>query len=374
MARWVCSSCAVLTMLTCVLTGARGVRAESGASTEAGEAAADAPFIERIDALAARELAKKGAVGLSVAVARGDRVILSKGYGTADLENGIAATDASVFRIASVTKQFTAAAVLRMAERGKLRLDDDFTKYIEFPTHGKTVTIRHLLTHTSGLKSYNDVPGFFDDIARDRTPDKVLEPVRGQPLEFEPGTKWSYSNTGYHLLGMIIEKVSGKTYGEHMRDDLFTPLGLSHTRYDIESDIIPGRARGYGLMNGEPANASHLSMTIPYAAGGLVSTAGDLVKWELALNAGKVVSPDSLALMTTPAKLADGSATEYGMGMFMSQVDGHRNVMHSGGMPGFNSMLVHFTEEKLTVAVISNSPAGSAGYLAAEIARVGFGG
>ncbi len=333
----------------------------------------DKALIAKIDALAARALENPGAAGLSIAVSRGDKVILSKGYGKADLENGVAATDASVFRIASVTKQFTAAAILRLAEQGKIQLDDDFTKYVDYPTHGKTVTIRHLLTHTSGIKNYTDVPGFFEDVARDKAPEQVLDSVRDLPLDFEPGTKWAYSNTNYHLLGMIIEKVSGVSYAKHMQDEFFTPLGLTHTRYDVASDVIPGRARGYGVIDGVSANASYLSMTIPYAAGGLLSTAGDLVRWQIALVSGKVVSPESYKQMTTAAELSDGSKAPYGFGLFMSDVDGHPNFMHEGGIPGFNSILVYFTEEKLTVAVISNSPGASAGELAAEIAREAFG-
>lgn len=330
-------------------------------------------LIARIDVLAAHALSEPGAAGLSVAVARGDRVILSKGYGKADLENGVPATEASVFRIASVTKQFTAAAVMRLAEQGKLALDDDFTKYIDYPTQGRTVTIRELLNHTSGIKDYTDIPGFFETVALDLPPERVLDPVRNLPFEFEPGTRWAYSNTNYHLLGMIIEKVSGVPYAKYMQDEFFTPLGLVHTRYDIASEVIPGRARGYGVIDGAPANASYLSMTIPYSAGGLLSSAGDLVRWQLALIGGKVVSPDSYAQMTTPGRLASGSATRYGFGLFMSEVDGHPNFMHEGGIPGFNSILVYFKNEKLTIAVISNSPAASAGLLAAEIALESFG-
>ena len=340
----------------------------------AGRAPGDDVLIAQVDAVAAHAIEKAGAAGLSIAVARGDRVILDKGYGKADLENGVPATDASIFRIASVTKQFTAAAILRLAERGKLSIDDEFTQYVDFPTQGKTVTIRHLLTHTSGIKSYTDVPGFFETVVtRDLPPEKVLDLVRDLPFEFEPGTKWAYSNTGYHILGMIIEKVSGMAYAKYMQDELFGPLGLTHTRYDVEAEIIPGRARGYGLINDSPANATYISMTIPYAAGGLLSTAGDLTRWQLALNSGKVVSADSLRQMTTPAKLSDGSSTRYGFGVFMDGIDGHPNLMHTGIMPGFNSILVYFTKEDLTIAVISNSPGALAGELAAEIARGAFG-
>jgi D-alanyl-D-alanine carboxypeptidase len=344
-----------------------------GTQRASAQSVSDDALIAKVDILAARALEKPGAVGLSVAVARGERLVLNKGYGKADLEHNVPATDASIFRIASVTKQFTAAAVLRLVERGKLALDDEITKYVDFLMRGRTVTIRHLLTHTSGIKNYTDVPGFFETgTTRDLAPANVLDPVRDLPMDFEPGTKWAYSNTGYHLLGMVIEKVTGVPYAKHMQDEFFTPLHLTHTRYDIATDVIPGRARGYGVINGAPANASYLSMTIPYAAGGLLSSAGDLVKWQLALNGGKVVSAESFKQMTTPAALSDGSVASYGFGLFMSEVDGHPNFMHEGGIPGFNSILVYFTNEHLSIEVISNSPAASAGQIAAEIARADF--
>src|SRR6185295_18405579 len=135
-------------------------------------------------------------------------------------------------------------------EQGKLALDDDITKYVDFPAQGRTVTIRHLLSHTSGIKNYTDVPGFFETTGHDLSPSAVLDPVRNLPFDFEPGTKWAYSNTNYHLLGMIIEKVSGVPYAKHMQDEFFTPLGLAHTRYDVGSAVIPGRARGYDVIDG----------------------------------------------------------------------------------------------------------------------------
>jgi D-alanyl-D-alanine carboxypeptidase len=357
----------------CVRTLLVGLAVLVSVGPAAAQALVHDDLVAKIDALAAAALAQPGAAGISVGVALGDTIILDKGYGQADLENALPATGASAFRIASVTKQFTAAAVLRLAEQHKLALDDDITKYVDYPTQGRAVTIRHLLTHTSGLKSYTDVPGFFDHTSNDLSPQQVLDPVRGLPFDFEPGTKWAYCNTGYHLLGLIIERVSGVPYAKYMQDEFFTPLELTHTRYDETHDIIPGRARGYAVMNGVPANAPYLSMTIPYSAGGLLSSAGDLVRWQLALNAGKVLFADSRTQMTTPGTLADGSRTRYGMGLFMDDVDGHPNLMHEGGIPGFNSILVYFTNEKLSIAVLSNSPAVSAGRLAAEIAREAWG-
>lgn len=339
----------------------------------AAEPPTDAALAATIDQLAAKALQGPGAAALSIAVARGDTFVLNKGYGIADLEHGVPATQTTLFRIGSVTKQYTAAAIMKLVEQGKLALDDDFTKYIDYPTQGKTVTIRHLLTHTSGIKSYTDLPDFAAGSAADMAPEKVLDPVRNLPFEFEPGAKWAYNNSGYHLLGMIIEKVSGVPYAQHLQNEFFTPLGLTQTRYDVGADIIPGRARGYRLLDGKPANAAHLGMTIPYAAGGLMATAHDLVAWQLALVAGRAVSLDSYKQMTTPATLSDGSATDYGFGLKIRNLDGHPCILHGGGIYGFNSMLLYLPDEKLSIAVISSSESVSSGRLSQEIAREALG-
>jgi len=335
----------------------------------AAQAPADDALIAQIDALAAKALQKPGAAGLSIAVARGDTFILNKGYGKADLENNVPATQDSLFRIGSVTKQYTAAAIMKLAEQGKLSLDDDFTKYVDFPTQGHSVTIRQLLNHTSGIKSYTDTPGFFETgSALDLTPTQVLDTVRTLPFDFEPGSKWAYNNTGYHLLGMVIEKVAAAAYADYLDAEFFTPLNLKQTRYDSNSDIIPNRARGYSFKNGKAANAAHLGMTIPFSAGGLMATAHDLVAWQVALAAGKAVSLDSYTQMTTPTKLPDGSDTKYGFGLFMDEFEGHPRVQHGGGINGFNSMLAYYPKESVSVAVISSSETVPSARLAQEIA------
>jgi len=333
-------------------------------------------LISKIDAIAAQALSVPGAAGLSIAIARGDSIILSKGYGKADLEHDVPATEATLFRIASVTKQYTASAIMKLVEQKKVSLDDDITKYVEFDTKGKKVTVRHLLNHTSGIKSYTDIDGFFDNGGglKDLTPTQIVDLVREFPFDFEPGEKQQYNNTGYIMLGMIIEKITGKTYAQHMQDEFFTPLKLTHTRYDVGSEIIPHRARGYGMGKEGPANAPYLSMTLPYAAGSLLSTAGDLVAWQQALVSGKVVSPDSYKQMTTPTTLTDGSKIDYGFGLQISpDLHARRAILHGGGIHGFNSTLAYFVDDQLSVSVISNTHAVPAGQLAHEIAAFALG-
>jgi D-alanyl-D-alanine carboxypeptidase len=346
-----------------------------GPSPAAAQAPTDEALIARIDALAARALDQPGGAGFSVAVARGSTVILDKGYGKADLEHEVPATNATLFRIASVTKQYTAAAIMKLVEGGMLALDDDITKFIEYPTHGKTITVRHLLTHTSGIKNYTELPDANDDltVVADLPPEKVLDGVRNLPLDFEPGSKRVYSNTGYHLLGMIIEKVSGRTYAEFLKMEFLEPLNLARTRYDVGSEVVRGRARGYTLHDGRLANAAFANMSVPYAAGSLMASAGDLVAWQIALVSGNVVSSDSYGQMITPASLTDGSLTDYGFGLRLGSLDGHPRIMHGGGITGFNSVLAYYPDQKVSVAVISNSEAVPSAVLEKEIAREALG-
>lgn len=339
----------------------------------AGQVPGDEELVATIDSLAAAALCGPGAAGLSVTVARGDGLVLAKGYGYADLEHRVPAGEATLFRIASVTKQYTAAAIVRLAEQGRLGLDDELTQHVDFPVQGRAITLRHLLQHTSGLKNYTDLTAHQRPTAGDVSPEEVLADVRGLPLEFEPGTAWAYSNTGYHLLGMVIEKVSGVPYATCLQREFFGPLGLARTRYDDESELIPGRARGYRLLDGRTANAGYINMDVPYASGGLLASAGDLVAWQLALAGGRVVSPGSYREMTTPATLADGTPTDYGFGLRVRDLDGHRCVTHSGGVNGFNSVLSHYPDDGLSVAVISNSDSIPAGPLAVQIAREALG-
>ena len=300
-------------------------------------------------------------VGLSVAVARGDRIIVDRGAGVADLEWNQAADAKTVFRIGSLTKQFTAAAIMKLAEQGKLGLDDRLSRYVpEFDTGGRAVTIRQLLNHTSGIPNYTAQPGFVNrEAPLALTEQEVLKLVAGVPFDFEPGTNWRYSNTNYFLLGMIVEKVSGRSYADFMQHELFDPLGLTHTRYGSLAPIIPERAQGYefDLASGTRRNASPIGMTIPGGAGGLVSTAGDLLRWQIALTNGRAVSPASFQQMiTSTAKTGLGAAT-YGFGLMNDRAGSQRRIWHNGGINGFNSVLSWWPDLGLRTAVISNSEA-----------------
>ena len=331
----------------------------------------EAEIARRVDAAIARVRARPEFVGVSVAVARGDRMILDRGYGIADLEWNAPADAGTPFRIGSLTKQFTAAAIMKLVEQGKLSLDDPLARYVpEFDTGGRTVTIRQLLNHTSGLPNYTEQPGFFDRQAPlDLSDKELLALISGKPFTFEPGKGWRYSNTNYYLLGMVVAKVSGRSYPEFVESTLFKPLGLAHTRYGSEGEIVVHRAQGYRF---DPdTNARHndtlISMNTPGGAGGLLSTAGDLVRWQIALTNGRVVSPASFQQMIgSTVKTGQGDAA-YGFGLLVDTLDGQRRISHTGGINGFNSSLTWLPDIGLRTAVISNSEALPADWLEGQI-------
>jgi CubicO group peptidase (beta-lactamase class C family) len=324
----------------------------------------------KIDALAAEQLAKPGGVGLSVAVAQHGKSLLAKGYGKADAEFDVPANEETMFRIGSVTKQFTAALVMRLVEQKKLALDDELAKYVpDFPLQGHKVTIQELLQHTSGIKSYTDVGEAWHKVwPLELTNTELLALVKDAPFDFEPGTDWRYDNTGYYLLGMVIEKVAGKSYAEELQTELCAPLGLARTRYDSNRELIKNRAQGYTLDGEQLVNDQMIGMAQPGAAGGILSTAGDLVRWQMALSSGKVVQPESFTRMRTPTVLPNGHDTHYGFGLKMDEWAGKPRVGHGGGIFGFNSMLFWLPGEDLHVAVISNGEPLSSAKLADAIA------
>lgn len=327
------------------------------------------------DSLANAALKSGPVAALSIAVVRGRDTVVMKGYGFADMENDVPATTQTVFRIGSVTKQFTSAAIMRLVEQGKVSLDDDVTKYVpNAPVQGQKVLVRHLLNHTSGIPSYTDVgPAFGRRIRQDLSPDSLLAIVRTDSLQFEPGSHFYYNNTGYYLLGMIIEKVTGRKYGEYLNETFFTPHGLSSTMYCSVSPIIKRRAQGYERSPNGLVNASYISMDLPYAAGSLCSTVGDLVTWTRLLHSGKIVSAPSFQAMTTPVKLPVPRPMSYGFGLVSDTLGSHRRIQHGGGINGFISSLAHYPNDSLTIVVLANTAPAPSDQLADDIARVVFG-
>ena len=321
----------------------------------------DAEVARRVQAAVKRYEARPEFVGLSVAVARGDHLIVDEGVGMADLEWKAPADAKSPFRIGSLTKQFTAAAIMKLHEQGKIGLDDPLSKYLpDFDTEGHTVTIRQMLTHTSGIPNYTAQPGFFvKEAPLDLTDEQLLATIKGVPFDFEPGTKWAYSNTNYYLLGMIVAKLSGMTYADYMQQAFFGPLGLTHTRHGATAPIIPERAQGYSYRPAthEHLNSAAISMNVPGGAGALVPTAGDLLRWQIALTGGRAVSPASYHEMIASAVPTGQGDAKYGFGLGIGTQMGHQVISHNGGINGFNSVLSYLPDVGLRIAVISNSEA-----------------
>ena len=288
--------------------------------------------------------------GATVLVMKEGKTLFAQGFGLANRELKVPNRPDLVYRIGSVTKQFTAAAVMTLVEEGKLSLDAAVGTYLpDLPEAWRPATVRQLLQHTSGIPSFTDGPEYAAHMREELPGPALLKTlVWSRPMDFAPGTQWRYSNTGYHLLGLLVEKVSGQPYAAYLQARFFGPLGLTRTRYGTETDFIPGMASGYA-PGGKPA--PYLSMTQPFAAGSLVSTAEDLARWTLALHAGKVVKPESLRLMTTPARTTDGKEHPYGFGLSFRTSRGRRLVGHGGGINGFVCQ-VEADPEARTVAVV----------------------
>jgi len=340
-----------------------------------GQQPARAETLARLDSVARAFVASRQAPGLSVFVLRGSDTLLLGGYGYANLEDSVPVTPRTVFRIGSLTKQFTAAAVMRMVQEGGVSLEDTLQRFLPtFPTQGHRVTIRHLLTHTSGIKDYTAVGAEWQRVARlDLPHDSVFALFATKPFDFAPGERFLYDNSGYYLLGVILERVSGQSYDRALAERLFAPLGLANTLYCFTRPLIPRRAQGYARAGEGFVNAEQRSMVLPFAAGGLCSTAPDMVAWTCALWAGRVVQPGGLSAMTTSARLASGATTGYGFGLAIDSLDGHLRVSHGGGISGFTGSVAHFPADNLTIAVLDNSGDANASRLATQIARVALG-
>jgi CubicO group peptidase (beta-lactamase class C family) len=300
----------------------------------------------------------------SVLVARDGKVILSKGYGSANLEWDVPNSPSAKFRLGSITKQFTAACILLLEERGKLKVEDPVKKYMpDAPAAWDKITIFHLLTHTSGIPSFTGFPDYRSTEAIATTPEQLVARFRDKPLEFQPGEKWNYSNSGYVLLGYLIEKISQQSYRQFVQENIFNPLGMKDSGYDSNTEIIAHRASGYEPGAKGPANAGYIDMSIPLSAGGLYSTTEDLLRWEQGLMGGKLLSTASLQKMTTPFK------SDYAFGLAVHTANGHKVIEHNGGIEGFNTALAYYPDDKLTVVVLANlsgrAPESIAGNLAA---------
>lgn len=319
-------------------------------------------------------LASDGPGGVAIVVKRGE-IVYHKAYGKASIELDVPMKTDNVFRIGSITKQFTASAILKLVEEGKISLDDEITKFLpDYPTQGHKITVHHLLNHTSGIKSYTNLEKWDSQThRRDFTPQEMVDFFKEEPMEFAPGEKHNYNNSGYFLLGYIIEKASGMTYEEYIETKLFAPLGMKNSYYGHPEEIVANRANGYTPGENGYTNAAYVSMTQPYGAGSLLSTVEDLSTWYHAVVAGKVISEANLAKALEPTVLNDGSTEDYGYGWGIFDVKASKAFGHGGGIHGFLTASTFIPEEGVFVAVFSNCNCNDPGDLAKMLAEMAIG-
>jgi CubicO group peptidase (beta-lactamase class C family) len=327
---------------------------------------------QQVDAYLA-EHSQPNAPGLSLLIAKDGKSIYKKAVGMADLELNVPLSTENVFEIGSITKQFTAVSILMLEEQSKLKVEDDITKYIpDYPTQGKTITLHHLLNHTSGIKSYTSMPNFMENARKDMTPTELIDVFKNEPMDFDPGEKFLYNNSGYILLGYIIEVVSGQSYADFIKEHIFDKVGMTSSYYGSMKKLIPNRARGYQDQNGF-VNADYLSLTIPYAAGSIMSTVDDLLKWQNAISANTLIKRSSLEKAINGSTLNNGEKIPYGYGWGKGNINGSPSIEHSGGIFGYVTNGIFLPEENMYVIALSNCDCSNVGEASTQIAAMALG-
>ena len=328
---------------------------------------------QKIDALASKEY-KANEPGVSILVAKDGKPMYQKAFGNASLELNVPMTTENVFEIGSITKQFTAIAILMLEEQGKLKVSDDMTTYMpDYPTNGKTITIHNLLNHTSGIKSYTSMSSFEKLASEDMTPTELIDKFKNEPMDFEPGEAFRYNNSGYILLGHIIEVVSKMSYEDFVEKNIFEKLAMSNSYYGSNNQIIANRADGYQEGPNGFENSNYLSMTLPYAAGSLMSTTNDLLIWQNALNNHTLISEASYEKAIHGSALNNGEHIKYGYGLFEDEISGSTIIQHGGGIFGYTTMGIYFPEEKVFVSALSNCNCKNVSVLARKIGALVIG-
>jgi CubicO group peptidase (beta-lactamase class C family) len=316
------------------------------------------------------EFASDEAPGVAVLVARDGKVLLSHCLGMANLSHDVPITPTTKFRIGSITKQFTAAAILKLQEEGRLSVNDKLTKFFPDYPRGDEVTIHHLLTHTSGIKSYTSKPEFMNSAPVAATSDEMIESFKNDPFDFDPGSRFAYNNSGYFLLGAIIEKVSGQSYNDYLRSTFFEPLEMHDTGVHEATAVLKGEATGYQYESGKITRSINWDMSRAGAAGSLYSTVEDLMRWNEGVFGGKVLSDESLEAAFTPVKLNSDEMPmmTYGYGWVMGERRGLKTISHGGGLHGWSSVITRYVDQDTTIVVLHNALPGMPGLSPGEVA------
>ncbi|EAQ30558.1 beta-lactamase family protein [Erythrobacter sp. NAP1] len=329
---------------------------------------------ERMVEIASAE-AESGAFMGAVIVANDDTVLLERAWGSANLEWDIANTPDTKFRIGSVTKQFTSVAIMKLAEQGLIDLDAPISTYLEgTPESWSAITVRNLMRHTAGLPNVTSLDGFGDLSRLETSQDDLIAFFRDLPLEFEPGSKWSYSNSGYVLLSRIVEQVSEQDIATYFDEQFFTPLGMENSGFDVSAEILPKRAAGYSPGGEGRVNAGYVFMGIPTGAGAMYSTVSDLHRWNKALYSGEILSPESVAEFVEPAPHDAIGEAKYAHGVVVSDSENGQYIWHGGGIQGFNAWLGYDRAKSTTVAVLANLNGGSAENIGRQLMTLAQGG
>lgn len=293
--------------------------------------------------------------GATVLVSRNGQIIYKKAFGMANLELNKPMQVDNVFWIASIGKQFTAVAILQLMEQGKLNLQDEITKFIpDYPTQGYKITIEHLLTHTSGIQTYSGMKDPEKKLNSDCTLNEVIDFFKNLPMRFTPGTKWEYSNSGYFLLGYIIEKITGKRYSEYLEENFFKPLDMTNSLFANDTKIIKNRVDAYSIGDNGFVNSRFLNATVVYSAGAIQSTVEDFYKWQQAVHSYKLVKKETLDKAFTKYKLTDGKETDYGYGWKLGYVYESPSIWHGGAIEGFGTTEIYLPKEDVFVVVFTN--------------------
>jgi CubicO group peptidase (beta-lactamase class C family) len=324
---------------------------------------------QAVDAILSEQYEHDGP-GATALIYKNGEVIYRKGFGYANIELGVKMQPEHVFEIGSITKQFTAIAILILEEQGKLKVEDEITKFIpDYPTNGKIITIHHLLNHTSGIKSYTAMQSFRKLARTDMTPTELIDVFKNEPMDFDPGEQYRYNNSGYILLGHIIEVITGESYEDFVRKNFFDKLGMKNSHYGSHGKIIKNRAYGYQDRGGY-VNADYLSMTLPYAAGSLMSSVDDLLIWQKALNTYQLISKETYKKAINGSILNNGEKIGYGYGLQAGTIQGSKSISHGGGIFGYTTQGIYMPEEDVFVSVLTNCDCNSPGNYANKIAAI----
>ena len=326
---------------------------------------------DQIDDVIKEQMQKHQIAGLSLMVTKDGHPVKTQGYGVANLEWNVPVAADTVFEIGSITKQFTAACVLMLVEEGKMSLDDKISQHLKStPAAWSNITVRHLLTHTSGIKNYTVLDGF--ELTKHLTQEEFIKKIGDIPLAFQPGDSWSYCNTGYSLLGFIVENVSGKDYWDFLRERILLPLQMTSTANRTPGVVIPHRASGYEMTNHVLINRDY-DLTDIFSAGAIVSSVVDMAKWDEALNGDRLLKKASKELWWTPTKLNTGKTQNYGFGWFLDPLSGHKNIGHGGATSGFSATIQRFPDDKLSIIILCNADeSGIATSIAKKLAQSYF--